>query len=86
MAAMGHSGRLKYLAGTSAITLNADIRLHCNICRNVPQGDMNGAFPFRPSPAISARWPNMAALDPAALVMEGHVTPARETSIDHKTL
>jgi hypothetical protein len=35
---MGHSRRLKHLA--AAITLNADIRLRCNICRNGPLCDV----------------------------------------------
>ena len=35
----GHSRRLKRLAATSAITLNADIRWRCNICRNGPVPD-----------------------------------------------
>jgi hypothetical protein len=38
---MGHSRRLKHLAATSAITLNADIRLRCSICRNGPKADVN---------------------------------------------
>ena len=37
---MGHQRRLKHLAATSAITLNADIRLRCNICRNGPNADI----------------------------------------------
>jgi hypothetical protein len=36
MSPLGHSRRLQHQAATSAITLNADIRLHCNICRNGP--------------------------------------------------
>ena len=31
---------LKHLAATSAIALNADIRLRRNICRNGPEADM----------------------------------------------
>jgi len=34
MPAWDHERRLKYLAATSAVVLNADIRLRCNICRN----------------------------------------------------
>ena len=36
LSALGHQRRLKHLAATSAITLNADIPLRCNICRNGP--------------------------------------------------
>jgi hypothetical protein len=31
-----------------------------------------------------ASCPNMAALDPSALFMEGQMAPAREASIDHE--
>jgi hypothetical protein len=31
MSALGHERRLKHLAATSAITLNADIRLRCTM-------------------------------------------------------
>jgi hypothetical protein len=37
---LGHSRHLKHLAATFAITLNADIRLRCNICCNGPRGDI----------------------------------------------
>ena len=43
MSLMGHSRRLKHLAATSAITLNAGIRLHCNICRNGPTSNIPSA-------------------------------------------
>jgi hypothetical protein len=39
----GHSRRLKHLAATSAITLNADIRLRCNICRKGPIASLRTA-------------------------------------------
>jgi hypothetical protein len=40
LSAKGHERRLKHLAATSAITLNADTRLRCNICRNGPVSDI----------------------------------------------
>ena len=39
MSEVGHSRHLKRLAATSAVTLNADIRLRCDICRNGPKPD-----------------------------------------------
>jgi hypothetical protein len=44
---MGHSRRLKHPTTTSAITLNADIRLRCNICRNGPFASFRNAEKLR---------------------------------------
>jgi hypothetical protein len=51
MSEMGQSRRLKHLAATSAIILNADIRLPCNICRNG-----NGAQHFRDSRPLRGKF------------------------------
>jgi hypothetical protein len=48
MPAWDHERRLKHLAATSAVLLNADIRLRCNICRNGPEGDMATTREERP--------------------------------------
>ena len=79
MSHLGQSRRLKHLAATSAIALNADICLRCNICRNGPI--LLKKSEYRLGPIFSAPWARFSDADAGDLVIRLRLNGASSKSI-----